>query len=240
MAPVEAVSAAIGLPSLLRIIESATESEAISAAKLDSLLAMHDRLIEKMSREAFTAGLAALQSELPVIAERGVIPAKGRGGRPYTYALWEDINEEIKPLLARCGFALSFKTGQDGAAVRVTGVLSHKGGHSEETTMSLPVDLTGSKNAVQAIGSSTSYGKRYVTQALLNLTSRGEDDDGIAAVSEPTILEDELASLEELIRETGASRAKLLSYLEIEVLSDLPRTKFEHAVAVLEAKRGRV
>ncbi|WP_409524602.1 ERF family protein [Pseudomonas sp.] len=46
--------------------------------------------------------------------------------------------------------------------------------------MLLPLDTSGSKNAVQAVGSSTSYGKRYVMSALLNLTTRGEDDDGHA------------------------------------------------------------
>jgi hypothetical protein len=44
--------------------------------------------------------------------------------------------------------------------------------------MELPVDTSGSKNPVQAVGSSTAYGKRYVMEALLNLTSRGVDDDG--------------------------------------------------------------
>jgi hypothetical protein len=51
--------------------------------------------------------------------------------------------------------------------------------------MILPHDSTGSKNAVQAVGSSTSYGKRYTACALLNITSRGEDDDGETAAKKP-------------------------------------------------------
>ena len=51
--------------------------------------------------------------------------------------------------------------------------------------MELPVDTTGSKNAVQAVGSSTAYGKRYVMEALLNLTSRGQDDDGKRGGGDP-------------------------------------------------------
>ncbi|WP_340146807.1 ERF family protein [Halomonas sp. PA16-9] len=43
--------------------------------------------------------------------------------------------------------------------------------------MLLPADISGNKNAVQAFGSSTSYGKRYVLSALLNIT-RGQDDNG--------------------------------------------------------------
>jgi hypothetical protein len=59
----------------------------------------------------------------------------------------------------------------------VTGVLRHRGGHREEGELELPPDLTGGKNAVQAVGSALSYGQRYVARMLLSLTSRGGDDD---------------------------------------------------------------
>jgi hypothetical protein len=42
-------------------------------------------------------------------------------------------------------------------------------------------DASGNKNAVQALGSAISYGKRYTASALLNLTSHGEDDDSFRA-----------------------------------------------------------
>ncbi|HET9820175.1 MAG TPA: ERF family protein, partial [Rhodanobacteraceae bacterium] len=57
-------------------------------------------------------------------------------------------------------------------------------GHREETSITLPADTSGSKNAVQAVASSTSYGKRYTAGALLNLTSHGEDDDAFSAVKQ--------------------------------------------------------
>jgi hypothetical protein len=45
--------------------------------------------------------------------------------------------------------------------------------------MTLPADIGKGRNDVQAVGSSTTYGKRYVMSALLNITT-GEtrDDDG--------------------------------------------------------------
>jgi hypothetical protein len=46
--------------------------------------------------------------------------------------------------------------------------------------MTLPLDTSGSKNNVQAVGSSTSYGKRYTATLLLNIRTKGEDDDGHA------------------------------------------------------------
>jgi hypothetical protein len=122
-----------------------------------------------------------MQPKLPVVGERGGIK-NNNGQVQSTYALWEDINDAIRPLLAEHGFALSFKVGQaqDGK-ITITGILSHREGHQEETTLTLVHDSSGSKNSVQAVGSSVSYGKRYTAMALLNITTRGEDDDGKAA-----------------------------------------------------------
>lgn len=163
--------------SILAVIGRAASDPATDVDKLERLMGLYERIRAGTARAAYTEALAAMQPNLPVIQERGGILDKNRNVQS-TYALWEDINEAIKPVLAAHGFAISFRTGQgpDGR-VLVTGVLSHRDGHSEETTLVLPIDSSGSKNAVQAVGSSTSYGKRYTASALLNLTSRGEDDD---------------------------------------------------------------
>ena len=176
---------------LLAIIERAARDPSVDVNKMERLFEMQERVQQRASKTAYTTALAELQPNLPVITERGKIIVReklangkreGEIQQETSYALWEDINEAIRPLLAEHGFSLSFRTGlsADGR-VTVTGVLAHRYGHSEETTMVLPHDSSGSKNAVQAIGSSTSYGKRYAAMALLNITSRGEDDDGIGA-----------------------------------------------------------
>jgi hypothetical protein len=58
----------------------------------------------------------------------------------------------------------------------------HRDGHREQTTMTLPADIGKGRNEVQAVGSSTTYGKRYVMCALLNITtSEVRDDDAQSA-----------------------------------------------------------
>ena len=187
LAPAASESAAI-----LSVIERMATNPDIDPDRIERFIALKERMEATAARKAFAAALSLLQAEMPVIEERGKIEVRAKGAdgnrngaiqQSTSYALWEDINEAIKPLLKEHGFALSFRTGQtaDGR-VSVTGILSHRDGHQEETTMVLQHDSTGSKNAVQAIGSSTSYGKRYTAAALLNITSRGEDDDGVAAI----------------------------------------------------------
>lgn len=160
--------------AIIQVIERAASNPNVDIDKMERLLEMQERILARNAKAAYASAFALMQPHLPEIPEKG----KSNNG---SYALWEDINDLVKPVLAEYGFGISFQTGRDGPNVTVTAILTHRDGHSEQTTMLLPLDTSGSKNAVQAVGSSTSYGKRYTAAALLNLTSRGEDDDGKAA-----------------------------------------------------------
>jgi len=174
---------------MFAMIERAARDPSVDIDKLERLMQMKKDADALAARAAFDASMADLQPELPTIGERG--NAAGR----YTYALWEDINAAIKPVLMRHGFALTFRTDFTGG-ISITGVLSHRAGHREETTITLPADPSGNKNAVQAVASSVSYGKRYTAGALLNLTSHGEDDDAFMAAGEADAAADWYAAID--------------------------------------------
>lgn len=163
--------------NLLAVIARAASDPNCDLDKMERLMVMHERMLAHTASAEFANALADLQAELPSIGERG------NAADRYTFALWEDINTAIKPILQKHGFALSFRI-DTANGITVTGVLSHRNGHSEQTSITLPSDASGGKNAVQAVASSVSYGKRYTAGALLNLTSHGEDDDAFAAVSD--------------------------------------------------------
>lgn len=167
--------------AVLAVISRAAADPNVDIAKLEKLLDMQERIMTKQAEMAFNRDMATMQAELPSITEKGeiIVDKKVRS----RYARFEDINDTCKPVLQKHGFAVTFRTNTEGAVVKVTGILTHREGHSVNTDMTLPVDVSGSKNTVQAIGSSIAYGKRYVFCALLNITSRGEDDDGNGAGS---------------------------------------------------------
>jgi hypothetical protein len=166
--------------SIMAVISRAASDPTCDIDKLERLMLMHERMQARDAEAEFNAAMAAMQSDIPSIAERGAIVVNGQ--KRSDYATFEDINDVIKPIMQAHGFAITFKVENVQAGLNVTGILMHRAGHRESTSMLLPLDTSGSKNAVQAVGSSTSYGKRYVMSALLNLTTRGEDDDGHAAV----------------------------------------------------------
>jgi len=223
------------MSALIHIIERAARDPSVDIDKLQRLMDMQERITARNAETAYAAALSAMQPDLPVITERGKIDI-GRG-KPQSYALWEDINETIKPVLAKHGFSLSFRTGQEDGKISVTGILSHRQGHSERTTMLLPTDTSGSKNAVQSVGSSTSYGKRYTAAALLNLTSRGEDDDGVAGGSSGKISLEQLEQLVKLADDVFADKEALCRYFQVASLADVSVKEFPRVLAALEKKR---
>ena len=155
-----------------------------------------------------------------------------------TYATWEDTVDAIRPILARHGFSLSFKPGRSPKGVpTVTGVLRHEAGHKEEAELELPADTTGDKNAVQAVGSTMSYGQRYVAKMLLNLTSRGEDDDGPAAGQSA-------ADLERHRRDQRPRRQAGLPRLEArqpgKLLGELSPPEFQRVIGHYSARLRRI
>ena len=215
--------------AILSVIERAAMNPDVDIDKMERLLQMQERIVARNAKSAYSAALSEMQPKLPAIAQNG----KGHGS--IKYAKWEDIQTEITPHLAAHGFALSFRVAA-GERVTVTAVLSHREGHSEDTSLPLPTDTTGSKNAVQAVGSSISYGKRYTACALLNLNIGGEDDNGRAA-GDDCITEDQELEIKALITQSGADVVRFLKYLGAETVETIPANKYNRAIGALKAKR---
>jgi len=160
---------------MLEMIERVIMNPDVTIEKLQTLLEMQERVVTRSAQQSFAASLSEMQVELPRIAEAG----KGHG--TIKYALLEDINDQLRPILYKHGFAVTFRVSCEVGAINVRVVLSHRDGHSEETTIPLMADTSGSKSGVQAVGSAISYGKRYGICAMLNI-STGDDNDGAKPV----------------------------------------------------------
>lgn len=167
--------------ALIAMIERVCLDASADISKLEKMLDMQERILNRNAEQAFAADFAAMQSELPRIAKNGTIEIKdkqtGRVTQSTPFAKLEDINDGVRPTLQKYGFGVSFSIEQGNQLLTVTAKLLHRLGHSEKTSISLPIDNTGSKNAVQGSGSTVSYGKRYSMCALLNI-STGDDIDG--------------------------------------------------------------
>jgi len=225
---------------LLAVIERAARDPNVDIDKMERLIEMQERVQRRNAEVAFYDALAVMQPQLPVITEKGGI--KDRSGKiQSTYALWEDINEAISPILSDHGFSLTFKGRTEDGKFITVGILAHRDGHRETTEVELPADNSGSKNAVQAIGSAKSYGKRYAAFDLLNITTRGADDDGKAAGNAQAVNADQIAEMRQLMKVKNQNESKFVAYIAssaryaVEKLEDIHAADFGAAMNVLRS-----
>jgi hypothetical protein len=168
------------------------------------------------------------------------------GGRPVKTLAYEDLAEQVQPLLVKHGFALSFSTEPAGERLLVRGLLEGYG-HERTTAFPLPAETSGSKNNVQGWGSSMSYGKRYCTIALLNIISEAPEDrdtdgepnrgslkaaKGGGFVDVPETIPVSEAQVEELkiaMEDARVSETNFCKHFGIQKVADLPADLFSAA-----------
>lgn len=217
--------------SLLQVISQAASNPNVDVDKMERLMGMYERITAKQAETSFYQAFAEMQPKLPIITKAG----KGDRGK-WSFAKWEDVVEQITPVTAQFGFSISFKTRQEGDRTVVTCVLAHRDGHRELTDgPPLMVDSSGSKNNVQGVGSTVSYGKRHAAFAALNIVARGEDDDGEAGGAR-TVSAEEYLTLRDRIEEVGADETRFLKAYGIHDLQVFPAARFKAAMAQLDLK----
>lgn len=152
----------------------------VPVEKLERLIAMQERILAHQAKAAFDTAFAEMQGEIPIITKRGEIVADGVVRS--RFAKHEDIQRVVRPILKRYGFSMRHRNKRlDDGTLKITGILSHRSGHSEEDEFEGTADDSGKKNRIQSVGSTREYGRRYTTVALLNITTENEDDDGQAS-----------------------------------------------------------
>jgi hypothetical protein len=228
--------------TVFSLLQSVLTNPASTPETIERMMALYERSELEKARKAYYAAFSEMQPELPIIERKGKFEAQGR--KVPKYAQWEDVVELIQPVLKKFGFALSFNPSVREGLVSVRCKLSHKDGYAEETdAFEMSPDLTGDKNPSQALGSATSYGKRYTAFAKLNIISRdpadGKDDDATAAhVAMETISEEQIAALKVLMTETDTKEDVFLKRVaKTDGLGDILVCRYDDLVRQLEVKK---
>ena len=218
--------------AIFSMIERVASQPDVPIERVEQLFKLYTQMDAERARRSYHAAFATMQPSLPAVERRG----KAHNSK---YARFEDIVGAVMPVLAANGFGMSFRIAEQTGKVVVTCILSHRDGHAEQTDYAFPYDTSGSKNAIQSIGSATSYGKRYTMNALLGIATKDEDDDGKAAGAGEVISEEQFNELAGLIRDTGTDLVKFLALGNLESLSDMPRRDFDKAKGLLLAKKRK-
>ena len=160
------------------LIEVAIKNKA-SIEQLEKLMALQERWEKKEARKMFYNALAKFQSEKPELKKDGITDIKTKSGAiiKYGWAKLPTIQKQIDPILSKHGLSYRYETIEESNKITIVCVLTHEAGHEERTKLTAGSDTSGSKNSIQALGSTNSYLQRYTLCNALAL-SADEDNDG--------------------------------------------------------------
>jgi hypothetical protein len=232
--------------AMLNIIAKAASDPAVDVVKMQALLDMQERLMSRQAEQEFNEAMARLQPKLPRISKKGDVKypinkndQDGPKKHAFYFARIEDIDDGIRPLLNEEGFSLSGDTvPQADGRIIVTTTLRHRGGHAKTVQIGpLPLDTSGGKNNVQALGSTYSYGYRYGQRALLNLVFEGDDDDGERAGME-FISAEQVKEVNDLIVETGSDFNQFCDTIGVRGLTEIQPAAFTVAMNLLRSRKA--
>lgn len=198
---------------------------------MTKLMDLRDRWEAGQARKAFDEAVASAKAQIPTIAKNR------EGHNNKRYADFAAIASVVDPIIGQYGLSYRFRTTQTDR-INVTCILSHKAGHAEETTLSGPADTSGSKNAIQAIGSTLTYLQRYTLVQALGLAA-SEDDDGRGAGAGAVITDEQVIQLREMLEATNSDQSRFKAHFKVEHLADIRADKFEAAMGMLRQKARR-
>lgn len=220
----------------MSIIHVAIERGA-SPDTLARLMDLQERFEANAARRAFFEAMAAAKAEIkPVIRNRKVDFTTPKGRTTYDYEDLAGIGEHIDPILAKHGLSYRYRTQADGSNIIVTCILSHRLGHTEETSLPGFRDDSGNKNAIQAIGSTVTYLQRYTLKSALGLAATKDTDGRAPEPPSTTIDEAQFRYLKDLIEKASADEARMLEYLKADSLEMLTQAQYRSAEAMLRKK----
>lgn len=227
---------------ILLMIANAARDPAVDIEKFERLMALRERVSLADARRAFYAAIADAKGEFGPILKTRLVDyehSDGQGRTSYRYEELADIGAVVDPILSKHGLSYRHKSSQDGVKIKVTCILSHRDGYSEENSLEGEADKSGKKNPNQAIASTVTYLQRYTLKEGLGLGAARDDDAAGGPPDDPAIEGDDVAYIEQLVRDTASDLPKFLETIGAATIAEMRMSQFKRAVALLNEKKRR-
>jgi len=203
-------------------------------AFIEKMMDLSERNEKNIARQAYHKAMAAFKANPPEIEKDKKVGFDTQKGRTeYSHASLANVCNKINGALSKHGLSASWRTEQNEGIITVTCTITHELGHSESTSLMGAPDLSGNKNAIQAVGSTISYLERYTILALTGLATSDMDDD--AGSPDQVITEKQAIEIDKLLRESEKDAVKFLAYFDADTINDIKANKYAEAIKFLKA-----
>jgi hypothetical protein len=215
----------------------------LDLGQVEKAMALQERWEANEARKAYHDAMAEFKANPPEIEkDRHVKFQTSKGLTEYRHASLANVTGKINSALSQHGLSAGWKVAQAERIITVTCTITHRLGHSESTSLSAAPDESGSKNAIQAVGSAISYLERYTLLALTGLATHEMDDDSAGTGAGPEyIMTDQAIQINDLLKETKSNLAAFLKYISAESVEKILAENYNKAlIALNQKKRPRV
>ncbi|WP_299830724.1 ERF family protein [uncultured Roseobacter sp.] len=206
---------------MVSMIERVAMDPNLPIERLNAILDMRERQMDKEAEQVFNRDFAAAMAEMPDVPRNG--KNKHTGNK---YSTLDDLIRTTRPVLAQHGLSLNWQTSINQNEISVTAIVRHAMGHSISTTLSGPRDSGKQMNTLQGGGSTETYLKRYSGFSILGLSSGDEIDDDGRNADKSTIGPEQLEQIEDAIKKIGINVSVVLNAERVDALHYLPASKF--------------
>lgn len=239
--PVASLATTAGKVSIGEILNNAIE-RGIPTEAMEKIVALYERMADREASQEFSDAMARFQASCPPIVKGSTANITTKSGIKYSYkyAELDTIARHIAPHLQACGLSYTWDSEMKEGYLVCTCTVRHARGHRESAKFGCPTDTAAQMSAAQQNGAALTYARRQALIQALGLTTGEPDPDGddhkpVGPVAK--ITEHQGAIIDVMINDVGADRAKFLSWLKVERISDIPAASYKRAIAGLEEKR---
>ncbi|MFX0135465.1 MAG: ERF family protein [Candidatus Hodarchaeota archaeon] len=147
--------------------------------RLSKLMDLQERWEKNEAKKAFVAAMTEFKKNPPqIIKDMHVEFQTTKGKTSYNHASLGNVVGAVTEALSQHQMSANWQTEQNQNAVKVTCNITHVAGHTESISITAPPDTSGTKNTIQAIGSTITYLQRYTLLAICGLATNEFEDDG--------------------------------------------------------------
>jgi hypothetical protein len=207
---------------------------------MKEILAMRKELKADWAKEQFDRAMADCQAAMPVIAKSKQARDETKGKDLYKYAPLDAIVAIAGPIIAQYGFSYSFKTLNTPTLVKVTCIVKHRDGHSEESDMETTLATkTQIMSAPQQIAATVTFNKRYAFTNAFGIITGGEDDESqLPKDAVPQIEAPAIGTVRAMIKDAKLQEGVLAQKFNVATIDELNPHQLKILEKSLLAKLG--
>ena len=230
--------------ALMLMAERLATNPDADVSKLKQILDIAREARAEEAEQALNNAMTDCQTEMqPIRADAKNPSTKSK------YASFPALDEALRPIYTKHGFALSFNTGkaEHENEVLVLCYLTHRAGGKRMYELPMPADGKGAKGndvmtRTHATGSAITYGQRYLLGMVFNIavTGKRDDDGNAAAATTGPITETQVKELQKQIEETKGDIVAFCEHFKIEALPELNSKDYQTALTIIANRRSKM